>query len=120
MYFKNEDMGATNPTKLLVLRKSLAVVQSGDRILLISLNGKYNSVLPLKSPLDRFLAVAQASTNSPTTEQLIAMTASGMLEITVDVVRAVQGNIRLASILVVASLLNRMIGNRRSASSRRS
>lgn len=85
-------MGMTNPSKLLVLRDRFAVIQTGDSLFLTSLNGKYNSVLPLKSPLDRFLAMARSTTGPCTTEHLVALTASGMLEIMIDVAKAIQGS----------------------------
>jgi nuclear pore complex protein Nup133 len=85
-------MGATNPNRLLILHDRLAVIQSGDRLLLSSLNGKYNSVIPLKSPLDRFLAIARIPQGFTGPERFIAVTASGLLEIKIDIKNAIQGN----------------------------
>ena len=84
-------MGATNSIRLMVLRDQLALIQSGDRLLLISLNEKYNSVIPLKSPLDRFLAIARSPLSGVGVEQFIVMTASGMLEIKFNVSRILGG-----------------------------
>lgn len=85
-------MGITSPCKLLVLRDRLAAVQSGDALLLVSLNGKYNSILPLKSPLDRFLAVARIPGTPDAPEQLVAITATGLVGVRINMARIAQGD----------------------------
>jgi hypothetical protein len=79
-----------------VLRDRVAIIHSGDAIIIMTLNGKYNAILPLKSTLDRFLAVGQSNVTSAESEQLVAMTGTGMMGIKVNIANIAQSDPRCA------------------------
>jgi nuclear pore complex protein Nup133 len=60
----------------------------------MTLNGKYNAILPLKSTLDRFLAIGQSDLSSVSTEEVIALTGTGLMGIKVNVTSIAQGDPR--------------------------
>ena len=76
-----------------VLFDRFVVLHEGDALTMLSLNGKYSNIVPLKSGLDRFLAVCQLSVGASLDAiQLLALTATGMMEISVYLRSIAQGD----------------------------
>jgi hypothetical protein len=76
-----------------VLFDRFVVLHEGDALTMLSLNGKYSNVVPLRSGLDRFLALsgpdAEASLD---VTHLLALTATGMMEMTLYLKAIAEGD----------------------------
>lgn len=88
------ELGATSPCKLIILKDRFAVVQFGDCIAMTALNGKYDTLLPLRSLLDRFLSISAIPSSAQKVDEVIALTGTGMMSIKIDLNAVARGDPR--------------------------
>ncbi|KZT42039.1 hypothetical protein SISSUDRAFT_1125969 [Sistotremastrum suecicum HHB10207 ss-3] len=108
-YRNRFDLGATSPCRLIILRDRFAVIHFGDSVALTALNGKYNTLLPLRSHLDRFLSVTLHTGVEVETEELIALNATGLMSIRIDLDAIARGDPHTREAGLLQNIMNQAI-----------